>query len=341
MAKHVSESCISAKEGRLAMAEHVPESCISTKKGRPAKAELSLRGPRFDEIARVSEVYKSGPRLGASHKGAAPERGILALEMPARDGVALGLLVASILWLVPRPSQGGGGTCELSVRHSDVLYDYSLASPTDKFPHGVLSEDGFYKVTVNETSLWFQICDQMIFNHDPPRCSDCQDCGGPSRCGTMCSALVANSIGGYFVCTAIGRASNLNVALIDQNSPQKGVVVKTSSIGSKVSDTFNITGNCDYAVVLRHPSGCAKVIYVNGKGWGWFGTLMMIILCLLVGYVLVGTIYRFFFLGIQGIEAIPNLDFWLSLPYRAKSMLRGLVRRFTRDSQGSYAPVNY
>ncbi|XP_009416304.2 uncharacterized protein LOC103996952 [Musa acuminata AAA Group] len=278
--------------------------------------------------------------------------------MPARDGVALGLLVASILWLVPRPTHGGGGACELSVRHSDVLYNYSLASPTDKFPHGVLSEDGFYKVTVNETSLWFQLCDQMIFNHDPPRCYDCQDCGGPSRCGMMCNALVANSIGGYFVCTTIGRASNLNVALIDQNSPQKGVVVKTSSIGPKVncslsvsvfcdsneaqvSDTFNITGNCDYAVVLRHPSGCAKVIYVNGKGWGWFGTLMMIILCLLVGYVLVGTIYRFFFLGIQGIEAIPNLEFWLSLPYKASSMLRGLVRRFSRDSRGSYAPVNY
>ncbi|CAL9040737.1 unnamed protein product [Musa banksii] len=256
--------------------------------------------------------------------------------MPARDGVALGLLVASILSLVPRPTHGGGGACELSVRHSDVLYNYSLASPTDKFPHGVLSEDGFYKVTVNETSLWFQLCDQMIFNHDPPRCYDCQDCGGPSRCGMMCNALVANSIGGYFVCTTIGRASNLNVALIDQNSPQKGVVVKTSSIGPKVncslsvsvfcdsneaqvSDTFNITGNCDYAVVLRHPSGCAKVIYVNGKGWGWFGTLMMIILCLLVGYVLVGTIYRFFFLGIQGIEAIPNLEFWLSLPYKASA----------------------
>lgn len=80
-------------------------------------------------------------------------------------------------------------------------------------------------------------------------------------------------------------------------------IVKISQLSYlQVSDTFNITGNCDYAVVLRHPSGCAKVIYVNGKGWGWFGTLMMIILCLLVGYVLVGTIYRFFFLGIQGIE---------------------------------------
>ncbi|RWW70166.1 hypothetical protein BHE74_00022162 [Ensete ventricosum] len=72
----------------------------------------------------------------------------------------------------------------------------------------------FYKVTVNESSLWFQLCDQMLFNHDPPRCYDCQDCGGPSRCGTMCSALVANNIGGYFVCTTIRKASNLNVALI-------------------------------------------------------------------------------------------------------------------------------
>ncbi|RRT71709.1 hypothetical protein B296_00035260 [Ensete ventricosum] len=107
-------------------------------------SEFSSSGPLFDEIARFPRyLFKAGPRLGASHKGAAPERAILALEMTARDVVGLGLLVASILWLVPRPSHGRGGACELSVRHSDVLYNYSLASPTDKFPHGVLSEDGY------------------------------------------------------------------------------------------------------------------------------------------------------------------------------------------------------
>nr|DAD28114.1 TPA_asm: hypothetical protein HUJ06_029582 [Nelumbo nucifera] len=47
--------------------------------------------------------------------------------------------------------------CELSVVHRDGLYNFSLASPTQEYPHGVLSEDGFYKVAVNETVLWFQV----------------------------------------------------------------------------------------------------------------------------------------------------------------------------------------
>ncbi|WOL14804.1 hypothetical protein Cni_G23585 [Canna indica] len=281
--------------------------------------------------------------------------------MPARDGIVVFLLLFFILCLEPQLSLGGGGACELAVRHNDVLYNYSLSSPTSKYPHGILSEDGFYKVVVNETSLWFQLCDQMIFNHDPPRCYDCQDCGGPLHCGIACSALVSNDIDGYPVCTTIGRASSLQIALIDQNNPLKGVHVKTSSSGTKrncslsvsvfcdatevqVPNDLNITGNCDYAVVLRHPSGCAKVINIDGGGWGWFGTLMMIILCLLVGYILVGTVYRFFFLGIHGTEAIPNLEFWFSLPRRAKSMLGNLLRRFSRqgrNSRGSYTPVNY
>ncbi|XP_056687546.1 uncharacterized protein [Spinacia oleracea] len=49
----------------------------------------------------------------------------------------------------------------------------------------------FYKVAANDTIIWFQLCDGMIFNHDPLRCADCWDCGGSSRCGMGCSALVA------------------------------------------------------------------------------------------------------------------------------------------------------
>jgi len=33
-------------------------------------------------------------------------------------------------------------TCEFSVVNRNMLYNYSLALPIPKFPHGVLSEDG-------------------------------------------------------------------------------------------------------------------------------------------------------------------------------------------------------
>ncbi|XP_010264547.1 PREDICTED: uncharacterized protein LOC104602522 isoform X2 [Nelumbo nucifera] len=233
--------------------------------------------------------------------------------------------------------------CELSVVHRDGLYNFSLASPTQEYPHGVLSEDGFYKVAVNETVLWFQ------------------DCGGPSRCGMKCSALVANNIGGYHVCTTIGKASSVNVNLIDREDPQKGVNVRMSSSGSKGNCSLTVSvfcdsngvegpysleksGTCDYATILKHPAGCAKIISVHRRGWGWLGTIITIILCLLGGYLLVGAVYRFFFLGIRGIEVIPNLEFWLSLPQRTKSLLGSLVRKFRGPSRGyrsSYSPVNF
>ncbi|WMV31229.1 hypothetical protein MTR67_024614 [Solanum verrucosum] len=91
------------------------------------------------------------------------------------------------------------GTCQLSFEQGNKLYNYSLTNPIRNFPHGILSEDGFYKVAVNGTVLWFQLCDAMIFNHDPPTCVECGDCGGISRCGMGCSALVANIIGEHIL----------------------------------------------------------------------------------------------------------------------------------------------
>lgn len=47
--------------------------------------------------------------------------------------------------------------CELSFVVRDKVYSFNLVSPLPNFPHGVLSEDGFYKAAVNETVLWFQV----------------------------------------------------------------------------------------------------------------------------------------------------------------------------------------
>lgn len=201
----------------------------------------------------------------------------------------------------------------------------------------------------------------MIFNHDAPRCFGCQDCGGSLRCGMECSALVARNIGGYYVCTSIGQASNSNISLIDEKNPQEGVIVKMSAIGSTTKCSLSVSvfcnvngvqgpnsldklGTCDYATVLRHPSGCPTIISVHGRGWGWFVTLITIFLCLFGAYLLAGAVYRYFFLGIRGKEVVPNLDFWSSLPQRAQGLFGSLVRRFRRHPQGSqssYSPVNF
>lgn len=290
--------------------------------------------------------------------------------MPLPDRNTARVFIFSLLLVSSEPLFYLERGCEFSFTQGNYLYNYRLAAPSSSYPHGVMSEDGFYKIAVNETVLWYQLCDHMIFNHGQPKCLNCQDCGGPLHCGTQCSALVENNIGGYPVCTTIGRASNADVSLLEKNKPEKGIIVKMVASGSKencslsvsvicdlskvqVSNSLTILGDCDYATELKHPSGCARIISGHGKGWGWFGTLMIIILCLLGGYILVGAIYRHFFLGIHGAQAIPNLEFWLSLPQRAGAMLSSLVRKLRglsasrssyaplRDDRDFYAPANY
>ncbi|KAH7656729.1 Autophagy-related protein 27 [Dioscorea alata] len=273
-----------------------------------------------------------------------PERG----SPTVAAAVVPWLLVSLVVGLTPLPAVGT--SCDLSFLRGNTLYNYSLALPIKNYPHGALSEDGFYKVAVNTSLLWFQLCDSMIFNHDPPRCFSCQGCGGPSGCGTACSALVSNDIRGYFVCTTLGQPSNIDIKPIDEDNPQKGVIVKMSAIGLKDNCSLSVSvfcdrneaqppnsldmlGECNYATVLRHPSGCPKIISANGGGWGWFSILMIILLCLFGGYLLAGTVYRFFFLGIHGVEAIPNLEFWVSLPQRAWIGLSSLIRRFRGNAQ--------
>ncbi|KAI3783497.1 hypothetical protein L1987_42581 [Smallanthus sonchifolius] len=200
----------------------------------------------------------------------------------------------------------------------------------------------------------------MIFNHDPPRCFDCLECGGSARCGMGCSALMSNEIYGYPLCTTIGRIPTITTDLIDIKSPQMGLVVKMWHNGvvncslsvSVVCDSKQVQGPtalekvgvCDYATQLRHPSGCAQTLSSNNNGLGWFGTLLIIILCLFGVYLTAGAAYRFFHLGIRGIDIIPNLEFWASLPHRAQSAFMSLVRRFRGPSEGyraSYSSVDF
>ncbi|KAM0043068.1 hypothetical protein Hdeb2414_s0010g00336891 [Helianthus debilis subsp. tardiflorus] len=47
--------------------------------------------------------------------------------------------------------------CEFNVTKDNKIYSYSLASASETFTHGVLSEDGYYKVSSNGTVVWFQV----------------------------------------------------------------------------------------------------------------------------------------------------------------------------------------
>ncbi|CAK7325925.1 unnamed protein product [Dovyalis caffra] len=290
--------------------------------------------------------------------------------------------------------------CELSLVDGNKLYSFNLVSPLPNFPHGVLSEDGFAGaesdfiqggnkestgipdvvkkgVPITIYSLWsfwvrvIAVVDlPLSFSFLIVWSSSALDCGGSSRCGMECSALVAKNIEGLLdiivscviqvvmmyaslleksqalpltllpgcaFCDAVAYESDSSISSLpvgvifasanafpiiinvaDNRTPHKGVVVKMTSSGPKHNCSLSVSvicdsnrahgphsleklGTCDYAAMLQHPSGCAT-INVHGKGLGWFGTMMIIILCLFGGYILIGAVYRHFFLGVRGLD---------------------------------------
>ncbi|KAL8172379.1 hypothetical protein V2J09_024183 [Rumex salicifolius] len=277
-------------------------------------------------------------------------------------------LLYTVLLLPAGFSSAADAACQYGASDGNNLYSYSLASPQRRFPHGVLSEDGFYKVASNDTIIWFQVgfirshlCDGMIFSHDSPKCFDCADCGGASQCGMGCSALVSNNVGGYHVCTTIGDTSSFDINLVDQKNPHMGVTIKMTRKSSEVNCSLSVSvlcnqddvggpeslrksGSCNYETALWHPIGCATVVPLHGKGWGWFSIFFTILLCFLGFYLLVGMVYRFYFLRIRGVDVIPNLEFWTNIPHRAQGWFRYVNHKFrgpTSRERSSYSQANF
>ncbi|KAI7735021.1 hypothetical protein M8C21_028138 [Ambrosia artemisiifolia] len=246
------------------------------------------------------------------------------------------LLIIHTLTVTPSVS---AAVCEYSVTDNNNVYNYNLAASSKQFPHGVLSEDGYYKVSSNGTVVWFQVGSTR----------NVADQSGV--------AWAAVHLCGYPICTTIGRTSTITTDLIDKNSPYMGLVVKMWHNGvvncslsiSVVCDSKQVQGPtilqkdgfCDYVTQMRHPSGCAITVSSKSGILGWFGTLLIVILGLFGGYLIAGAAYRYFYLHIRGIDIIPNLEVWASLPRRAQSAFLSLVRRFRRRSYSSYASVDF
>jgi hypothetical protein len=260
--------------------------------------------------------------------------------------------------------------CSWAATTNKKKYSFNLATPIKSFPHGILSEDGFYKVTTKSSegeavTYWFQLCEHMKFNFNPPLCENCEACGGAEHCGETCSAIMSSAYPGYSVCTTLGFPGNVNYSLIDQNKPEQGIRVTMTSCSqkSKPDCSFSVlvqcshsgvqipttvtnktAGGCDYETILRHPAGCPVVTNVSKGGWGWFGTLLFLLVLAFVVYMAVGIGYRVTVLGVSGIEAIPNLDTWRSLPSKIQLFVEYIVAQcmgvYYRFTENSYTRVN-
>lgn len=123
--------------------------------------------------------------------------------------------------------------CAWATTTNGKMYSFNLVSPTKGYPHGILSEDGFYKISAKskdgETNYWFQLCEHMKFNFNPPLCENCEGCGGLGHCGETCSALVSSSYPGYSLCTTLGYPESIYYSLINQDKPEQGVRVNMTT----------------------------------------------------------------------------------------------------------------
>ncbi|KAM0043067.1 hypothetical protein Hdeb2414_s0010g00336881 [Helianthus debilis subsp. tardiflorus] len=158
--------------------------------------------------------------------------------------------------------------------------------------------------------------------------------------------MSSNILGGYSVCTTIGCTQSITTNLIDKKSPSMGVIVEMWHQGPEMNCSLSVSGpktlekvgNCNFV------TGCAIVLAIKDNNLGWFSTLLIILLFLFGGYLITGAAYRFFYLGIHGIDIIPNLAFWASLPHRVRNSFWSLVRRFRGPShnyRSSYSRVDF
>lgn len=255
--------------------------------------------------------------------------------------------------------------CTWETSTSSKKYNFNLLT-SNGHPHGARSEDGFYTVVDKsggtERTYYFQLCEHMRFNYDAPQCDQCELCGGPLHCGETCSALQSTSDGGYAHCTTLGASSNYSYSLLDAAKPETGLIIKMGATGLGKICSFSISiycdsksqelpkdvtkgdGSCDYETSFSHSAGCPIVTNLSRGGMGWFTTFVIVLLCLFVLYLAIGIGYRVSVLGVSGLEAIPNLEFWKTLPYTIKlyleaaySYMVGCYRQFTEPT---YSRVN-
>eukprot|EP00270_Netrium_digitus_P017011 TRINITY_DN6175_c0_g1_i3.p1 TRINITY_DN6175_c0_g1~~TRINITY_DN6175_c0_g1_i3.p1 ORF type:complete len:308 (+),score=52.52 TRINITY_DN6175_c0_g1_i3:102-1025(+) len=236
--------------------------------------------------------------------------------------------------------------CEWSVTIDPYIYTFDLTASTTSSKHGVVNEDGFYKVVqkagvddgvARDATFWFQLCGHMKFNVHRPECYECpQSCGGVDHCGETCSALQGVAYGAYTKCTTIAKAEFTAYSLLDESSPELGLAVnmsmadvsascpgpsslvvqikclsdKTAEVEAPSQVKEVAPGSCHFVTSMTHPAGCPVKTSTNSGKIGVVGMILIGVLVLLVLYFVIGIAYRVFVDGATGIEVMPNYEFW-------------------------------
>ena len=88
--------------------------------------------------------------------------------------------------------------------------------------------------------------------------------------------------------------------------------------------------SCTYALTVRSKYGCGSSDKPSSGGIdvGWI--LIIVALCLVIVYIVAGVCYNKFLAHKEGIELIPNKDFWFGFPILLKDGVMWAIKGFPK-----------
>eukprot|EP00741_Cyanophora_paradoxa_P010733 tig00020538_g10375.t1 len=201
-------------------------------------------------------------------------------------------------------------------------------------------DPAYYKSGTADSGLevFFQICGASV---DATVNPEMASCGTATSLGF---AVVKNASDGSWDCTALGAADPEVVALTTGDAP--GYVVQTKDLWVKVlcddqADSVQIAGDPVYAedtglFTVAVSSKAVCVTPSSGHSSVLFIFFVFFLLALGV-YCGVGIAWKRRTLGVSGIEAIPNVEFWRSIPAYMNALWHATLARFRNQSE--YTPL--
>ncbi|KAL0233988.1 hypothetical protein PCE1_002491 [Barthelona sp. PCE] len=132
--------------------------------------------------------------------------------------------------------------------------------------------------------------------------------------GVFHNAGSSNSISyrNYTPMNAGVKAVIINGDRCASGASRSSIVFCSCSDRTTISEVTEM--DCSFEFRMSSPSCCP--VTSGPGGIGFFGALFWFLFIASIIYFVGGSIYKYFSLGARGIEIIPNIDFWRSIPER-------------------------
>ncbi|XRB11080.1 hypothetical protein RI054_02g08950 [Pseudoscourfieldia marina] len=290
---------------------------------------------RFPASARASAGKKAGMASSLS---------VLALTLTALNSAS-----AARAPLAGEIQLKAVGDCKYETTVDGATYSWDL-NPL-KNPDGYYELQLSQGTTAKK--YFYQFCGQLDLGTTDPGCQPCPLSCQKTRCGDDCAVLESSVDSASFfptvICTTIGEWEtqgstevSASYSLIDPADPKKGIkytfgggdecypdarsmsvqVVCPEAAGLKPPfnppTTITEQPQCVYNASYPHPAGCptggARKKGGSGGGLGFGGTFLIIFFVGGFTYFAGGYLYLTQKVGLAGMDAIPNLQFWRDLP---------------------------